>query len=222
MSSPTPDAADGQRGRGLCQHVAAGSFRHARADGRVNRSRRHGIDPDRRQFQRQTLGQRFKCAVDRADDRGAGPGTGAEVTGHKRQRAAGTDLGRTRDTPGTPKLAFHGRANIVHGNGLERPRAQLRSRDNDMVDRPAFAEKIRDAFVAGDIGDECLSHRFYLRRPSSARHCGTRPRRRRLPALQVLRSQDRCRTNLRRRQLSSRQATSCWFPSLEMRASSDN
>ena len=94
----------------------------------------------------------FKSAVYCTDNSSSGSRTNAKVARHQRKRTAGADFGRPRDTPGSPELAFHGRANIIHGNGLERPRAQLRSRHDDMVDRPAFAEKIRDAFVAGDIG----------------------------------------------------------------------
>ena len=150
------DAADRQRRGGLGQHVAARGFRHAGADRRIDRSRRHGVDPNRGQLQRQAFGQRFERAIDRADDRGAGARTRAEITRHKRERTPGTDVGRTRNTPGAPKFAFHGRANVIHGHRLERPRAQLRGRHNNVVDGPAFAEKIDDAFIAGNIGrDVC-------------------------------------------------------------------
>ena len=42
------------------------------------------------------------------------------------ERPAGADVCCARDAPSTPKLAFHGCAHVVHGNGLEGAGPQLR------------------------------------------------------------------------------------------------
>ena len=69
------DAANEQRGRGLCQHIATRSLRHAGAYGRVNGPGRHGIHSDGCQLERQTTRQRLESAVHRTDNGGAGART---------------------------------------------------------------------------------------------------------------------------------------------------
>ncbi len=54
--------------------------------------------------------------------------------------------------PGAPELALHGRAHIVHRNGLERAGLELCRGNDDMIDRTAAAKKFDDAVIAGDIG----------------------------------------------------------------------
>jgi hypothetical protein len=41
---------------------------------------------------------------------------------------------------------------VVHGNGLEGARAQLRRRHDHMIHWAAVAEKTGDAFIAGYVG----------------------------------------------------------------------
>ena len=151
ISSPTPTRPTGKAGRRPGEHIAAGGFRHRSADRRVDDPGRDGIDAHRRKFERETARKRLQRAVGGADNGGVGPRANAQITGHQRERSTGTDLGSTCDAPGAPELAFHGRAHVFHGYGLERSGAELRGGDHDMIDRTATAEQTGDTFIAGDI-----------------------------------------------------------------------
>jgi hypothetical protein len=83
---------------------------------------------------------------------GVRPRPNAQKAGDQGQRSAGTNLRGACDAPRTPEFSFHGGANIFHFHRLERTGAQMRRGNHDMIDPPAFAEQIRDALVAGDVG----------------------------------------------------------------------
>jgi len=108
--------------------------------------------PHRRKVDREAARERLERAVRGADDRRIRPRPYAQESGHQRDRAAGLDLGRTCAAPCAPEFAFHGGANVLHRDRLERPRLELRGGDDDVIHRPALPEQVCDAFVAGHVG----------------------------------------------------------------------
>ncbi len=150
MSSPTPTRPTGRLAAvftSMSRRAASGIA--ARIG--VDNAGRHAIDAHRRQFERRRTSAKLSAPLATLiTAKSAGPKS-AVVSGHQRQRAAGTDVGEARDAR-HPQLAFHGPAYVFHGHGLEGTGLELRGGDHDVIHRTAGAEQIFNAFVTGDVG----------------------------------------------------------------------